>query len=92
MTPTELDYRDAYYSQDASNLSGLLHTFAEVMPRIAQEARQNGKGSDYVAQHPITRMYVCQMYFLSYGGIVNTEMWEEAYRICKERGGIDNGA
>jgi len=46
--------RDAYAVQDACNLSGVVHSFAEVIARVRALLEQEGKGgTDSVNQHPI---------------------------------------
>lgn len=58
---TSKDYEFAMYSQDACNLSGLAKSLSNVIDRIWEEARAQGKGTEYVNNHPIVRLYVEQM-------------------------------
>jgi hypothetical protein len=61
---TFVDYDRAMCSQDACNLSGLVHSLSGVMDRIWAEARGQGKGTEYVNNHPIVRLYVEQLQHL----------------------------
>jgi len=50
------DYDNAILSQSACNLSGLVHSLSEVLPRIWEESN----GTNEVNNHPIVRMYLEQ--------------------------------
>lgn len=76
---TAFDYRNALLAQSAVNLSGLVHTFSEVLPRIWEEARAEGKGTDFVNNHPIARLYSEQIAFLSSG-----RDYSDAHKVCEE--------
>lgn len=78
----KIDYQKAIHSQSACNVSGLVKSLAEVLDRIWEEAREQKKGTDFVNQHPITRLYAEQISFLS-----QSRDWIEAYKICEEKGG-----
>jgi hypothetical protein len=63
---TANDYQTALDVQSACNLSGVVRSFAEVMPKIWDEARsQNQGGTDWVNSHPICRLYAEQIAFLA---------------------------
>ena len=72
-------YEMALLSQSACNLSGLVHSLAEAMELIWEEARNQGQGTDYVNTHPIVRLYVEQMTFLCRAD------YSASYRACLER-------
>lgn len=55
------DWSDAMSVQDACNLSGVVHAFSGVMPRIWQEVVRNGGGTDDVNRHPICIMYASKI-------------------------------
>lgn len=76
---TAFDYRNALLAQSAVNLSGLVHSFSEVLPRIWEEAREKGQGTDFVNCHPIARLYSEQIAFLSSG-----RDYSHAHKICDE--------
>ena len=65
--PTKLDYQNAIYVQSACNLSGVVHSLSEVLPRIWNEARTSGGGTANVNEHPIVRLYAEQITHLSRG-------------------------
>ena len=71
------DYQMALLSQGAINLSGLAHSLAEVLPRIWEEARAQGQGTDWVNGHAIVRLYVEQMMHLAQG-----RDYSDAYAFC----------
>ena len=81
---TKEDYKFAVYSQNACNVSGLVHDLSRVINKVWDEAREQGQGTDYVNNHPIVRLYIEQLQFLSRSD------WNESYKICKEKGGIEN--
>jgi hypothetical protein len=61
---TVWDYEKAMFSQNACNASGLIHSLAEVTEKIWVEARALGKGTEYVNNHPILRLYIEQLQHL----------------------------
>jgi hypothetical protein len=72
-------YETALLSQGACNLSGLAHGLAEAMEALWEEANEQGKGTDYVNNHPVVRLYLEQMNFLCQAD------YSESYRACIER-------
>lgn len=79
-------YEMALFSQSACNLSGIAHSLADFTEAIWNEARANGRGTDYVNTHPICRLFAEQIIFLS-GGVAahNTDTWQDAHALCKYR-------
>jgi hypothetical protein len=59
------DYQYALDSQTACNLSGIVHQFSRIMDKIWNEANKNGHGTDWVNQHPISRLFAEQIFFLA---------------------------
>ena len=82
---TALDYKRAIDSQSACNLSGLVHSLAEVMPRITEVTN----GTEERNNHPIVRLYVAQMAYLS-GGTDNHEDYARAFSFCNEQSFKEN--
>ena len=74
------DYDEALLSQGACNLSGIVHSLSRVMDKIWKEARELGKGTDWVNNHPICRLYAEQISHLSRG-----RDWTDAYEYCDKR-------
>jgi len=81
MPLTREDYQRALVVQDACNLSGVVHSLAEVLPRIREEP--DCTGTDYVNTHPITIMYVNKLSSLS--GAERGLVFSTAYDVCKAK-------
>jgi len=79
------DYKDAITVQDACNLSGIVHSFSQVLIKVWVEARAQGKGTDFVNRHPISVMYSSKIASLT-GSEVDT-MFAAAYAACMEASG-----
>jgi len=56
---------EALQIQDACNLSGVVHSFHRVISEVWENARAQGKGTDWVNRHPIVRAYVSKLVMLS---------------------------
>jgi len=83
---TKKDYQTAIDIQSASNLSGVVNSLNQIMPRIWKEARSQLKGTDWVNQHPICRLFAEQIYHLSGAGIPsNAQSYEAAYSYCENK-------
>jgi hypothetical protein len=57
--------QEALDVQDASNLSGVVQTFVKALEDLWQHAQAEGRGTDWVNQHPITKAYVSKLTSLS---------------------------
>jgi hypothetical protein len=79
---TNADYQSAVYALDACNLSGIVHSWSEIMTKLWAEARKEGKGTDWVNTHPICRLYAEKVRDLS--GL-NYDTFSEAYHYCANR-------
>jgi hypothetical protein len=76
-------YKQALDVQDASNLSGVAHTFTtEILPALWQEARDHGQATDYVARHPVTLLFLDKM--ASLAGTYLAADLTLAYQQCRE--------
>jgi len=80
-------FKDALTVQDASNLSGVVFSFAEAMKAICQEAQQNNLGTDWKNNHPVARLFAEQIYFLTRG-----KDYFDATRECQEKVGQQKSA
>ena len=76
---TAKDYQRALDVQDACNLSGIVHSFAAVLPLIMEEV----KSTEGVWRHPISVMYVSKIDSLVHGSDMNT--FGVAYEACKDK-------
>jgi len=63
--PNANDYKTAMDVQSASNLSGVVHSFARVIPKIMNKAKELKEGTDWANEHPICRLYVEQLRHLT---------------------------
>lgn len=79
------EYQNALMVQGAANVSGVVYSLAKVLPKIWEEARELGRGTDYVNGHPIVRLYAEQIIYLSGGGSGSSESYEWAYDIAEEK-------
>lgn len=77
---TTRDYQAAFDSQTASNLSGVVHEFSTILTRIWEEARKRGTGTQWVNEHPISRLFTEQIYHLAGGNVVAS--YAKAYAAC----------
>ena len=55
------DYETAMHVQNACNLSGVVRSWAEMMPKIWAEANANSLGTDYVNCHPINVLFASKV-------------------------------
>lgn len=73
--------------QNACNLSGVAHSFSEIMTFLTNEMIENGHGGDWKNGHPIAKLWIDKM--ASLAGIQNTT-WEfytaytEVSRLAEE--------
>jgi len=57
--------RDAILVQDACNLSGVVRIWDRAMGVLWEVARRDGKGTDWVNQHPISKVFAYKCALLS---------------------------
>ena len=81
MTPK--DYQRALDAKNAVNLSGLVHSFSEVVSRILDEPDCTGTG--YVNGHPISVLYATQIAYLTGLSVPADLAYHVAYIQCKDR-------
>jgi hypothetical protein len=86
---TARDYEDALAVQEASNLSGVVISFGEVMRRVVDDVRQRNRAGEQVtpAEHPIAVMYATQIAHLCRVGLSSDAMdrYGVAYKACETR-------
>ena len=73
------DYEDALMVQSACNLSGVVHSFGEILSRLVKEAQKQGKGTDWINTHPICVLFAEQISHLTIG---ETDYFK-AHKICE---------
>lgn len=61
----KMTYQDAAQTalqvQDAVNLSGVVHSFAEATSALWDEAHRQGKGTSFVNRHPIATLFLAKL-------------------------------
>ena len=57
--------RTALAVQSASNLSGIVHSWAQVQSVLSAEANRTQKGTDWRNSHPINQLFVVQVAHLA---------------------------
>lgn len=82
MSLTQDDYREALRVLDAVNLSGVVYSFSKVLPRIWEEAKERGEGTDYVNQHPISQLYAAKIMDLA--GLRTVADMTRSYHLVME--------
>ena len=76
--------RDAIQVQDACNLSALVHSMDETMSDLWAMARALGKGTDWVNNHPICRLYASKIAHLTgmFASANTLAVHAEAEELC----------
>lgn len=59
--------------QHASNLSGIVATFHDVMSVLWEEARKRNEGTDWVNKHPVSKLFAAQINWVSTGQIADLD-------------------
>jgi hypothetical protein len=70
------DYEDALMVQSACNLSGVVHSFSEILSRLVKEAQEQGAGTEWINTHPICVLFAEQIKHLTDGN------YFDACEIC----------
>jgi len=83
---TPRDYADALFAQSACNLSGIVHSFSDVISKVWDEARAQGRGTDFVNRHSICRLFTEQIAHLTGAGtpMGGESDYSEAYEACEK--------
>lgn len=74
---------DALSVQDASNLGGVVHSFDRVVSELQVMAREPGRGTDWVASHPVVTLYLEKFAHLN-GGTYDHPKSSDCYLILSE--------
>jgi len=80
---TSQDYQKALLVQDACNLSGVIHSFSEIVSRIWEEAHTKGQGTEYVNTHPICKLYADKIADLA--RVRDVSAYVQAYKECESK-------
>lgn len=75
---------DAIAVQSACNMIAIVHSLERTIAKI--RAHANNKGTDWVNQHPVVRLFVHQMAYLSCGTLVEDgpRTYSEDYDLCQK--------
>jgi hypothetical protein len=82
---TQRDFENTLQMLNACNAGALVPDLAELIPRIWDEARFYGKGTDFVATHPVMLLWISKIASLSYGEEAPIGKWTAAYNYIKAR-------
>ena len=82
---TQRDFENTLQMLNACNAGALVPDLAELIPRIWDEARFYGKGTDFVATHPVMVLWIGKIASLAYGQEPPYEKWVLAYHYVKAR-------
>jgi hypothetical protein len=77
----KIDWDSAVMVLDASNLSGVVYEFKNVMDKICSEAFENHKGIEWKNHHPIALMYAEKINQMTSND--SSDNWSEAYWFVK---------
>jgi len=67
----------------ASNLSGMVRSWADALEKLWNAARSLGKGTDWVNRHSINRLYAEQAMYLCSGTSGDPATYTEAFEDVK---------
>jgi hypothetical protein len=81
--------RTALAVQGASNLSGIVHSWAQVQSVLSAEANRTQKGTDWRNSHPINQLFVVQVAHLAgvptdMSGIGFSACFDEVEKLAEE--------
>ena len=74
--------KEAILVQDACNLSGIVHTFSEVLDTLWIEAARTGAGTLWINSHPVSKPFCYKIADLSKAD--SFEDFCEAYAECRK--------
>lgn len=83
--------REAILVQDACNLSGVVHSFSNLLPDLRREIGGGDSlnaGTDQVNNHPVCRLFADKIASLAnVQGITTRTMdaYSAAYKFCKDK-------
>ncbi len=90
MTNEELNARmarhckDALQIQDACNLSGVVHSMAEVMESVCDVAHRLGNGTAWKNRHPVIVLFAAKVAHLA--GLSDSSLcdtYERSHQLCE---------
>jgi hypothetical protein len=77
------DFETTLFAQSACNLSGIVYRFASILPKIWNEARARGKGTDWVNKHPVCALMAEQISHLAGCGMTSNKKYNAHDKYCR---------
>ena len=74
-------YKTALLSQSACNLGALIHGWDRAITELQKQARENGKGTDWVNSHPVNVLFATQVAHLT--ACADGMNYARAYDVCE---------
>jgi hypothetical protein len=82
MTTIREAAKEALLVQDACNLSGVVHSFSRLLTDVIwPEAHAQGKGTDYVNNHPVVALFIDKLRSLCSTDVMDA--WKECERLSE---------
>ena len=76
--------KEALAVQDACNLSGVVHSFAQAMTKLGEVARAEGKGTEWKNTHPVAVLFADKVAHLTgTQGDFGCARIDAAYAACE---------
>lgn len=75
-------YRDAADLNGTHNIAGLVKAFACHAETIRREANRLGEGNDWIASHPVTRLFLWRLTDLV-GSPITSDAAYDDYKACR---------
>ena len=75
---------EALRVQDASNLSGVVHCWSEVLTNLWEIARKDNHDTKWVNEHPISKLFAEKCYDLSKANLNSLEAFEECRKLASD--------
>ena len=76
-------YAEAITVQDACNLSGVVHSWAEAIDAIWEEEKATHGGTKFVNRHPVNILFASKVASLT--GCEFSELFSVAYAECQKK-------
>jgi len=84
LVPASILAKRALLCQDAVNLSGVVQTWARTVLELWSWAHKLGRGTTWVNNHPVNRLFASKVHTLSGMGLSDVAPFNEAYVWCSE--------
>ena len=85
MALTKNDFENTINMLNACNAAALALDLSTIVPKVWDEAHEHGKGTNWVANHPIMILWISKIMELQNGISAPGEKWGMAYNYCLMR-------